>query len=150
MEDSEIEVDKELIPAVVHGYEFEGMYDVEDSMTLQDSVIESAVFDKEDNFAGFILLDVKAGELIEDSPFDTAGMRMEYNDPELLGDANSHTRVAGFRTTKRCSTAKTILSVQPIYYSIDEKMCKETLKPIPTEMFNEISSYGLDCKYLPL
>ena len=35
--------------------------------------------------------------------------------------------------------------VQPIYYSIDERICKERLTPLTPGMHEELSSWGPDC-----
>lgn len=61
---------------------------------------------------------------------------------------NRHTRLVGFRTTKRCEEAEKIMSVQPIYFSIDETMCKEYLTPITKGLSEEISAYGPACSQL--
>ena len=35
--------------------------------------------------------------------------------------------------------------VQPIYYSIDERICKDHLTPLTPGMHNELSSWGPEC-----
>ena len=35
--------------------------------------------------------------------------------------------------------------VQPIYYSIDERICKDHLTPLTPGMLNELSSWGPEC-----
>ena len=42
---------------------------------------------------------------------------------EKLTSAYEHTRLVGLRTTKSCATSSKILSIQPIYFSINEEMC---------------------------
>ena len=38
--------------------------------------------------------------------------------------------------------------VQPIYYSIDEQVCKKYLTPLTPGMHNELPSWGNDCSDL--
>ena len=37
------------------------------------------------------------------------------------------------------------MSIQPIYYSINEEMCKNILKPMTKNLINEIPQYGPEC-----
>ena len=37
------------------------------------------------------------------------------------------------------------MSIQPIYYSINEDMCKNILKPMTKNLINEIPQYGPEC-----
>ena len=66
------------------------------------------------------------------------------NDARLL-EAESHTRIVGFRSTKRCREDYTTMSIQPIYYSINENMCKNILKPMTKNLINEVPNYGPEC-----
>ena len=65
----------------------------------------------------------------------------------FLKDAHfvDHTRLIGFRTTRPCKQSKVISSVQPIYYSTDEKMCTQTLKSLRVGQLQELPSFGDDC-----
>ena len=60
---------------------------------------------------------------------------------------NFDTRIVGFRTTKRCREDPNIKSIQPIYYSLNERLCKQPkmVKMVSDQMKEEISHYGLDC-----
>ena len=62
-----------------------------------------------------------------------------------IEDMQYDTRLIGFRTTKRCHEDTNIKSIQPIYYSTNEKVCKRELLMINDEMKEEIGYYGLDC-----
>ena len=55
------------------------------------------------------------------------------------------TRLIGFRTTKECRHAKTTKSIQPIYYSRNEQICKNLLKPVTENMAQELPEYGSEC-----
>ena len=55
------------------------------------------------------------------------------------------TRLIGFRTTKRCESSKFIMSLQPIYYSLDEEMCTEVLTSLSASHLDEIGGYGPTC-----
>ena len=78
------------------------------------------------------------------SPLDTKNLHPKHNSHEWL-TANDHTRLIGFRTTKRCRSDKQIMSIQPIYYSIDERMCKSYVDYVSQELYNEIPAYGAEC-----
>ena len=132
------------VKSTVHGNDFGQMYTDEDAKTLTRMVINSVLFDKDDNYAGMIFEQVENGRLVVQSPIDTSNLRKAKNS-EVMKKANAHTRIIGFRTTKRCHSAKQILSVQPIYYSINREMCNEVLKPLSAGMMNEINSYGPEC-----
>lgn len=129
-----------------HGHIFKNMYNVDDDQSMQDKVIVSVLFDDQDLFSGFSLMSTTNGDLTILSPMAAGdgNMRNVDNDMELV-KANKHTRLVGFRTTKRCSSAKQIMSVQPIYFSINEDMCKKVLKPITRGMLEEIPHFGPSC-----
>ena len=55
------------------------------------------------------------------------------------------TRLIGFRTTKECRHAKTIKSIQPIYYSKNEVICNNVLKPVTENLVKELPEYGSEC-----
>ena len=54
--------------AMTHGYDFGEMYSEEDGHSMEDVVIESVLFDQNDNFAGFTMMDIVSGLKIVDSP----------------------------------------------------------------------------------
>ena len=112
-----------------HGHVFKHMYNPDDDMNLDGFVIASVLFDERGYFSGFNLMDTWTGDLMVLSPLQagTGGLNNIDNHMDLI-KGNPHTRLVGFRTTKRCESDNNIMSVQPIYYSIDEQMCKKTLK----------------------
>lgn len=74
----------------------------------------------------------------------------EFNDAYDINPAQVYdtTRLIGFRTSKSCKQADQISMVQPIYYSIDEQVCKKYLTPLTPGMHNELPSWGNDCSDL--
>lgn len=82
-----------------------------------------------------------------DTPLKGSELIAEVN--ELKG-VKTHTRIVGFRTTKSCENAKQIMSVQPIYYSVDEKICKQKLIKLTPGLLEEIPSYGPECAAVPV
>ena len=60
---------------------------------------------------------------------DASPIDYSFTSPEF--EANS--RLVGFRTTKDSMRSNLIKSVQPIYFSVDEKTCNEILTPITEE-----------------
>ena len=109
-------------------------------------VIDSVLFDKYDHFAGLELRNAKSGQIKTISPLDTNDSSLKkIKNSEALIAGNSHTRLIGFRTSKRCHSSKSILSVQPIYYSIDEEFCNSVFTPLSMGMLAEIGSYGPEC-----
>ena len=96
---------------------------------MRDSEIESIYYDSANNWAGFKFKDLARDIYRIDSPGDKDKLR-EVEMP--YGKKHLNTRLIGFRTTKRCQTDKKIMSVQPIFYSIDEDLCKNQLI-IPTD-----------------
>ncbi len=67
-----------------------------------------------------------------------------------LREAHDTTRLVGFRTGKHCKDAKTIHEITPIYYSIDEMICKHVIWPINDDLKSEYPAYGLECGDLEL
>jgi len=104
--------------------------------------IEAVLFDQNQHCAGFKFENDMTKQAILDTPLNGAELTAEMND---FRGVLSHTRVVGFRTTKSCESAKQILSVQPIYYSVDEKVCKERLVQLTPGLLEEIPSYGPEC-----
>ena len=107
------EIDKivgegEKIPPVNHGYKFTGMYkknDEENVISLTNTVIESVLFNDDGYFAGFRMKDIETGVYLTLSPLGTTQLHPKHNLQQLM-QANDHTRLIGFRTTKRCRTDK--------------------------------------------
>ena len=53
-------------------------------------------------------------------------------------DFGGHSRVVGFRTTKKSFDSSLIKSIQPIYFSVDESICKNSVDQISSEgLLNE-------------
>jgi len=64
----------------------------------------------------------------------------------LLINSYGHTRLVGLRTQKLCDSAQDVVSVQPIYYSVDEQMCTEYLQELTSGMLEEIPAFGITCE----
>ena len=95
-------------------------------------------FDHDYNFAGLEFKNLSTGVLSSDNINNSEYLPyFVQNDARLL-EAESHTRIIGFRSTKRCREDYTTMSIQPIYYSINEEMCKNILKPMTKNLINEI------------
>ena len=54
-------------------------------------------------------------------------------------------RLVGFRTTKTCDDAHHLIGIQPIYYSVDDKVCNGYLTKLSSGMLEEIPTYGETC-----
>lgn len=111
-------------------------------MELSGAVLESVLLDDHNEFAGFRfyelngLLNSMEGYALTE--LDEAQITNLPNEVSLIEGQSRHTRLVGFRSTKRCEESKTIMSLQPIYYSIDEKMCTENLLSLSGGMLSEI------------
>ena len=104
------------------------------------------LFDKNEHFAGVRYVSSHSQQTFNDTPIHLKELTEEQN--ELMyymkrGDQN--TQIVGFRTTKACEGAKQIMSVQPIYYSIDKTMCEQHLLPLSANQLEEITEYGPSC-----
>mmetsp|Transcript_31059 Transcript_31059/g.41169 ORF Transcript_31059/g.41169 Transcript_31059/m.41169 type:complete len:186 (+) Transcript_31059:372-929(+) len=128
-----------------HGFIFEGMWNNGDEVELKDFILASVVFDQNDHVAGLKYMQPSTKEILIDTPLRAAQLYEDRGDRRLLEDITGHTRLVGLRTTKECEGSKNIMSVQPIYYSIDKKMCTEVLQSLDQGLLNEISSYGPTC-----
>ena len=129
-----------------HGHVFRNMFNPDDVMGMEGYVIASVLFDERGFFSGFNLMETRTGELFVISPLEAGDGRLNEVDNDMaLIKGNKHTRLVGLRTTKRCANAKEIMSVQPIYLSVDEDMCKNTLIDITRGMTQEISEFGPSC-----
>ena len=56
--------------------------------------------------------------------------------------------MVGFRTEKSCDDSHDVTSVQPIYYSVNEKICDTYLNNFTYGMLQEIPNYGITCDEL--
>lgn len=112
---------------------------------LSDSLIDAFYFDEEGHFAGFRFVNAETGEIFEDTPLNAGNLKVEKNEELEMKDYKHHTRLVGFRTTKSCHGAKNIMSLQPIYYSVNKQMCEEHLQSLSMGMLEEIPFYGPEC-----
>ena len=71
-------------------------------------------------------------------------MHTEEIDDAFVKNYDS-TRLIGFRTSKLCQQTDYFSGIQPIYFSTDERMCKDHLFPLLEGMLEEIPAYGLTC-----
>ena len=131
--------------SVAHGYSFENTYRDDIITKTEGHVLHSVLFDHDYNFAGLQFKSLSSGLHTHDNVqnYEYLPYSVE-NDPRLL-EAESHTRIVGFRSTKRCREDYTTMSIQPIYYSINEDMCKNILKPMTKNLINEVPNYGPEC-----
>lgn len=121
------------------------MYSTADAVSMKHLVIESVLFTPDGYFSGFELKDLDLGILLPIAPESMDGQLMKVRNAAELVGADKHTRLVGFRTSKLCQEATKIMSVQPIYFSVDRAMCKDFLTPITKGLTEEISSYGPRC-----
>jgi len=68
------------------------------------------LFDETDHFAGFNFMDTKTKELIIQTPMNAGKLRAADNNIVFI-NSNKHTRIVGFRTTKRCHGSMKIKSI---------------------------------------
>ena len=154
--------DRYLRPyGTVHGYDFGQTYNKDLVLDMKDRVIHSYHFDKDNSFVGFTLagLDEKdkhtmyvAVGVDTDTMFtsrETFLFEDNYSDPDMTFFYGS-TRLIGFRTGKECKQADFISMVQPIFYSTDEKVCKEHLTSLTPGMLDEMVEWGKECSDLTL
>ena len=118
-----------------HGFIFEGMYKPDRIVNMKGRTFVGMVFSPTGEFAGYVTRDriTKEDEFIV--PYEFKDRTKEMTFQSMNGDFvrnydERHTRLLGFRSGKRCLESKTISTIQPIFYSISEKMCKEILKPL--------------------
>ena len=131
--------------SVAHGYSFENTYRSDEITKTEGKVLHAVLFDHDYNFAGLEFENPVSGNVTSDNIENTKYLPYKvHNDEEFL-TANSHTRIVGFRSTKRCREDYTTMSLQPIYYSINENMCKNILKPMTKNLINEVPMYGPEC-----
>ena len=80
------------------------------------------------HFVGYTLWDSATGEMHYHVPVEFDNKVDQLIEKPLSKKFvrnfdESHTRLLGFRTSKRCHESRTIRTVMPIFYSVDEKMC---------------------------
>ena len=119
------------------------MFDSDRAISLESRVVKEYLFDLKENFVGVTLN--KVGGLDELYAPNFAGVAHYVTvDARIVNDYES-TRLIGFRTTKKCKDDKLIKSIQPIYYSKNEEVCKTILQPVSNIMMNEPQEYGHNC-----
>ena len=82
--------------------------------------------------------------------FDGHDLYREQDGNKQIEDMFYDTRLIGFRTSKYCKGDQNIKSIQPIYYSLNENICKNELEMVTDDMMEEIQGYGLDCEAFEL
>jgi len=132
------------VQPTIHGYDFSNMYNRDQVISLKRKVMSALFFDQDAHFAGFSLIDIDTREKEYHVPVNVEKLTAKIVDDEIEYNYDT-TRLIGFRTGKRCEGEKHISQVEPIYYSIDSRMCKEYLSPLSLGMREEIPSYGLKC-----
>ena len=102
----------------------------------------SVYFDPFGTLAGFRWRDYSgdASNRIFDTKLAYTGVRLKTvdNDSGFRSENfETKTRIVGFRTTKSNEHSSLLKSIQPIYFSIDENICKYTLRSISSSVLNE-------------
>lgn len=128
-----------------HGHLFDdkSMYDLGEYVPLRERVIDSWLFEQgTGNLVGIGTSDV--GTFDDPRYFSalSADKLVEQKENIAIRQAGNSVRLAGLRTWKKCDTQKTVVQVMPIYYSVDENICKNYLTPLTENMLEEIPSYG--------
>lgn len=107
-------------------------------------MLDSILFDDEKHFAGFVFYD----QVLLETKYMIASKHMHVEavklDDEILKN-HENTRLIGFRTTKRCHTAKQTMSVQPIFFSVNRDLCENYLDGIDMAMMDELTHHGPEC-----
>lgn len=114
--------------SVDHGNNFEGMYKPDLSVEMKDKHLEAMLFSNTGHFSGYALRDKMTNKQSYHLPFEFKDRIDEMvfepmSRDFLLNYDESHTRLLGFRSGKRCKESKAIRTIQPIFYSVNEKMC---------------------------
>jgi len=129
---------------------FEGMFRPDRKESLTKKNIQGILFDKYHHVAGFAFR--RDGKLHDDYilPVEYENRISELNlepmSPKfLLKNSHEHTRLVGFRSGKRCSSSQIARTLMPIFYSVDEEMCKHVLKPLAKSWHTEPPSSGAGC-----
>ena len=117
---------------------------------LSGKSISRYFFDSDNLFSGVELSsDDKNSERAKYVPINAKLLSSNLVDTRLQ-EAHDTTRLIGFRTGKHCKDSKTIHEITPIYYSIDEVICKHVIWPISEDLQTENPAYGLECGDLEL
>jgi len=134
-----------------HGYDFQNMYYDDVRVDLVDRVIQAYHFDEKMNFAGFSIKHVKTGQVELVLAYDVdKKVLYTYEVENEIKEKYSMTRLVGFRTTKKCRSSQNILQVQPIYFSLDEDVCRNVLTEVDEGMNYELPEFGKECSDLSL
>lgn len=123
----------DMIQSQIHGYDYQDeMYQQAQSVSLKNKVVSAFYFDKTERFAGIQTIDIHNAAVSSltftegDKLTTRALIPSEWtNSLPHLQKFYDGTRLVGFRSEKACDRANDILSVTPIYYSIDEDMCSD-------------------------
>ena len=98
--------------------------------------LKAVYFDKNDSLAGFEWSDFSWLEPVKKTMISNQKVSLKASqiDPSFTNyEFETNSRLVGFRTTKDSVGSKLIKSVQPFYFSVDEKICKRSLAPITVE-----------------
>ena len=104
--------------------------------------MEIVYFDKKGNLAGIRWNTHHENQFI-DTVIAEAQVLMseEHNDAKYFGEHFvDASRIVGFITTKSSHSSSLIKSLQPIYFSVDEATCKQSLEPIKEDLFHKKQS----------
>ena len=88
-------------------------------------VISAYHFSKDGDFAGVTVIDVRSGQAflyLTEYLEDVQTFNVDEAFLELKFSRTS--RLVGFRSALRCRQSQVIRQIQPIYYSIDKRVCK--------------------------
>ena len=90
-----------------HGHEFTNMFKRDDRVDLTGRVVTEYLFDEDGHFAGVTIQEVATGLRANFMP-DNLDMVDVIHVPEYIKNSYDHTRLIGFRTTKRCNRSRFI------------------------------------------
>ena len=74
---------------------------------LTGKIVTAYLFDDDDHFSGVVIDDVESGETQNLMPDNLQRVDVVHV-PDYIKDSYEHTRLLGFRTTKRCDTSRFI------------------------------------------
>ena len=89
-----------------HGYDFPSMFEEDIEVEMRGHEIRGVYFDQDNHFAGFQYVRTEDWQEFDDTPLDTARLRLDYDENSFIGDQTMLTHLVGFRTTKACASAK--------------------------------------------
>ena len=145
----------DMIQSQMHGYDYpEEMYQMAKTVSLKNKVVSAFYFDKSERFAGIQTTDIHDASVSSLTFTEVENLTSRTLIPSDWTSSLPHlqkfydgTRLVGFRTEKACDRANGILSVTPIYYSIDQEVCGDALMRAATDgMMEEIPAYGVTCE----